>query len=778
MTTTDQPAAPAFATPHRTLRPLDCEAGSRPECQPECQPECRPDIHAKLSGNPGYLTDRIAEGQLRGAILGSPHPHARIVRIDTAAARALPGVHAVVTHADIPGTAVYGLRKADRPVLCADKARYVGDPVAAVAAVDMATARAALALIEVKYEPLPLVGDPAAALDPRCPEDAWVHAGGNLLHQVEHRRGDLAAAEAASVHVVEDTYTTPRQMHAFLETEGGVAEPDGEGGLRLFFGGHNPARERQVIADMLRLPHDKVHAVGTPVGGSYGGKDELTVQPVAALLAWQAGRPVRLHLTRPQSVDFGVKRHPMRIRLRMGCDARGRLTFQQADILADTGAYATHGPEVLDAAVEHSPGPYRYRAVHLHARLAYTNNGVAGAFRGFGAVQVQYALEQQIDRLAALAGLDPAAFRALNLAAPDGPGPLGQQVVPFDGPHRALDVARRQPLWQAPRHWRSADARYRYGTGLALVHRSDGFGKGGPGASRMALALAEDGAIELRCGFTELGQNLVGVIRNLCVEHLGCGPGDVRPVLGDTRHAPDSGPVAASRATTLAWRAVTHARAAWRQSLLEPAARQLGQPAATLRLGEGGVHDAQGLRLSYRALAQLLGPDRPCLDVDLPAEDPAGNAHDTHFVFGACAAIAQVRVDSWSGVISVQQLVMCTALGPTISPQGYLGQMEGGAVMGLAMCTQEELECVDGRYTARNLDTYLVPTLADAPAMDVIAIQNLPDGDPIGPRGAGEISVNFATPAVASAIAAALGHPVTRLPVQPAQVIALLEKPA
>jgi CO/xanthine dehydrogenase Mo-binding subunit len=690
-------------------------------------------------------------------------------------------VLAVVTHADIPGVSAYGLRKVDRPVLCHDKVRHIGDPVAAVAAVDMATAREALALIRVEYAPLPGVFDPEAALTDDAKAHPPVHDGGNLLHGIDHTRGDMAAAEAASVHWVEDRYETPRQMHVFLETEGGVAEPDGSGGLRLYFGGHNPARERQVVADMLGLPHDQVQAVGTPVGGSYGGKDELTVQPIAALLAWRTQRAVRLHLTRPQSTDSGVKRHPMLIRMRTGCDAAGRLTVQQVDILADTGAYATHGPEVLDAAAEHAPGPYRYQAVRIQGRLVYTNNGVSGAFRGFGAVQVQFALEQQMDRLAACAGLDPAEFRARNLAGPDEPGPLGQQVVPFDGPQRALDVARAHVLWQGPHHWRSTDGRFHHGVGLALVHRSDGFGKGGPSGGRLVLALAEDGAIELRCGLTELGQNLVGVIRSLCRQHLGCSPDDVRPVLGDTRCTPDSGPVAASRATTLVWRTLTQLRAAWQASLLQAAGRQLHTAPDALHLGPGGVHgatdtgSARGLRLSYAALAQAMGDVRPVLAADLHAEDPEANAHDTHFVFGACAALAQVRVDGWSGVAQVEKFLVCAALGPVVSTQGYLGQMEGGALMGQAMCTQEDLRCVDGYYSARNLDAYLIPTVVDAPAVEVIAIENLPSDDPIGPRGAGEISVNIATPAVANALAAALRHPITRLPLTPADAIEMLE---
>lgn len=754
-----------FSTPHDVQMPVQALAQ-----------DIRPDVWAKLQGNPGFLTDRIAADQLHGLILGSPHPHARIVRIDTREAKQLPGVHAVVTHADIPGVDRYGLRKVDRPILCHDKVRYVGDPVAAVAAVDLQTAYAALERIQVEYELLPLVDDPEAALQDTLPLDAQVHADGNLLHAVHHQRGDMPAARTSSVHVLEALYATPRQMHAYLETEGGVAQPDGQGGLQLFFGGHNPVRESQVIADMLGLPHQRVHAVGTPVGGSYGGKDELTIQPIAALLAWQCQRAVRLHLSRPQSVDLGVKRHPMRIRLRMGCDAQGRLTFQQAHIVADTGAYATHGPEVLDAAVEHMPGPYIYQAVDIQARLAYTNNGLAGAFRGFGAVQVQFALEQHIDRLAAMAGIKADTFRAINLAAPDAPGPLDQTVVPFDGQHRALDVARQHALWQGPHYWSSQNGRYQHGVGLALVHRSDGFGKGGPSGCRMALALAADGCIELRSSFTELGQNLIGTVRNLCAQHLGCAPHLVRPVLGDTRYAPDSGPVAASRATSLVWRALMEAKAPWQRALLDAAAQywQL-PPASGLSIDPEGVRNASGELLTYAQIAQHLGTASPCMDVDLHAEDPANNAHDTHFVFGACAALAQVRIDTWSGMLQVEKMVICSALGPTVSAQGYVGQMEGGAVMGLGMCVSEELECIQGHYVQRNLDAYFVPSIADAPDMEVLAIQNLAQGDPIGPRGAGEISVNIATPAVANAIARALQRPVERLPMLPHHVITALE---
>jgi CO/xanthine dehydrogenase Mo-binding subunit len=731
----------------------------------------RPDAAAKLAGDPGYPSDRLRAGQLFGAILGSVHPHAHIVSIDVQAARALPGVHAVVTFADIPGVTHYGLRVVDRPVLCGDKVLCVGDPVAAVAAETLELAEQAAALIRVIYEPLPLVDDMAAAL---LPGAVPLHNGGNLLHATAHQRGDRDAARRACTHVVAAEYESPRQMHAYLETEGGVVEPDGAGGWVVHFGCHNPERDRQVIAAMLDVSPDKVRVVGTPVGGSYGGKDELTIQPIAALLAWKAGRAVRLQLRRPQSVDLGVKRHGMRIRMRTGCDAQGRLRFHEVEILADTGAYATHGPEVLDAAQEHAVGPYRYDAVAIKGRLAYTNNGIAGAFRGFGAVQVQFALEQQMDQLAKAIGMDALSFRQINLAAADGPGPLGQVVAPFNGPMLALEAVARHPLWQGPHQW--TDGRWRRGIGMALVHRSDGFGRGGPNGSRLVIALGADGAVEVRTGFTELGQNLVGSLRSLAVRCLGCGEEDVRAVIGDSGLAPDSGPVAASRATTLVWSALTTRGEEWQRQLCVLAGEVMGVDAAALSVGAGGLWHAGRLGLSYAALAQALGDERPQLLIELHGEETPSEIDAAHFVFGACAALAQAAVDTWTGAVRIERLVIAAALGPVVSPMGLLGQIEGGALIGQGMATTEQLPMQAGRYLARNLDGYLIPTLADAPLMEVISIEDLPEGDAIGPRGAGEIGVNIAVPAIANAVGVALGLHVRALPLTADHILDSLEQ--
>ncbi len=743
--------------------------------------EPRADAPDKLDGRLKYPTDRRVPDLLHGAMLGSPHPHARILSIDTRAACALPGVRAVVTAADIPGETRYGLRVVDRPVLCADKVRCEGDPVAAVAADSPAIAQQALALIAVRWQVLPVVDDPERAL---APDAEPVHPDGNLLHSTEHARGDLALAERDCAWVVDEVYETARQMPVCLETEGGIAEPDGLGGLVLRQACQHPERDRQIIAAMLGLPPERVRVIGTPIGGSYGAKDELTMQPILALLAWKTGRAVRLQWSRAQSTALGVKRHPFRIRMRSGCRADGQLMFHQAWLLADTGAYATHGPEVLDAAHEHAVGPYAWSAVRLSGRLAYTNNGIAGAFRGFGAVQSQFALERQIDRLARLAGIEPLAFRLRNLAAPDAPGPLGQVVAPFDGPREVLAAIADHPLRAATRRGAGAadiaGGRWRLGTGLAMIHRSDGFGRGGPNDAIIVLALARDGRIEVRTGFTEMGQGLVSVIPALAARRLGCDPGDVRAVVGDSSLTPDSGPTAASRTTTVIHRALGPPADGFRARMLEAAARVLGEPDATgLALGPGGVVRAgagAGTRLlGYPDLAGALGEHCPVATLRLPGETTPSDIPGSHHVFGACAALAQVAVDTWTGRIRARHLVMAAALGPVASAQGYLGQMEGGAVIGLGLALMETLDCAGGRYTAANLDGYLIPTLADAPTLEVIAVQRLPAHDTIGPRGAGEIGVNIGAAAIANAVADALDAPVTALPVRAAQVLQWLD---
>lgn len=739
----------------------------------------RPDAADKLAGNAGFLTDRYAANMLHAKVLRSPHAHANVVSIDTSAASALPGVHAVVTAKDVPGRNAYGLRAIDQPAICGDRVRLIGDPVAAVAAETPAIAEAALALIKVTYDVLPVIDDPRAAL---MPDAVAIHPKGNLLHQMHYEHGDLDAAWARCAYIVEEVYHTGRQMHSYMETEGGIVEPeiaaDGCMGLAVYVGSQHPQNDQKLLAQILAMPPERIRVIASPVGGSFGGKEELTVQPIAALLVLKTGRPVRLHYTRPESVAIGIKRHPFRIHLKTGCDASGKLIAHKAELLGDTGAYATHGPEVLDSAHEHVQGAYNYDAVRVDSFLAYTNNGVAGAFRGFGAMQVHFAIEQQIDRLARESGIDRLQFRKINLPARDDTGPFKQAMAPIDALEHSLAVLAQHPLWlQSGALAQDPTGRYRRGTGIALIRRSDGFSRAGPGDGRIRLSLAPDGRIELITGFIEMGQGLIGAIPSLLARQFGCAESDTRAVVGRS-DMPDPGPTVASRATNLLWRALAEGSASWHTQMLRAAAQLVDISPDRLALGPQGLRRKEGgeLVLPYAKLAEMLPPqDRPVADIEVLEHDEASWIPAAHYVFCGATTAAQVVVDTWTGAVRVEHLAIITALGPVISAQGLLGQLEGGAVMAIGMALLEDLPSPQGRFAARNFDGYMIPTMADVPRIEVIAIEDLVPGDKVGPRGAGEISVSTTFAAVANAVADAVGHGVSRLPLKPADVLALLD---
>lgn len=726
----------------------------------------RPDMAAKVAGDLAYLTDAREPGMLVGRILRAAHAHARILRIDTSAARALPGVRAVVTAADVPGLNAFGIVFPDQPAFCSDRVCYPGDAVAAVAAEDEATAEAALTLIRVEYAPLPVIDDMEAALAPDAPA---LHPNGNLMTEVGLTRGDLDAAFAGAAHVIEDVYVTPRQMHGFLETEGGHARVLADGTLLVCAGGQHGARDRMQLSRILNRPEDTIRIVSSPTGGAFGGKDELTVQPALALLAIVTGAPVRLHLSRAESVLAGTKRNPFRIRMRTACDAEGRLIAQEVDALADSGAYASLSPGVLETAMEHAAGPYRIANVRTRGRLVHTNNGAGGAFRGFGANQMAFAVECQIDRLAAACGLDPVEMRRRNLRAPGEPGFLGQRVAPSERLSEMLEAAAASPLWVPP----VSDGDWTEGTGMALMWQGNGLGTIPVDEGAGALRLAADGAIEVLCGLDEMGQGLHAALVATVADRLGVARADVRPVTGDTGAAPDSGSTTASRGGYVVWVIAHRAGPGFTRQLLEGAARILGIAAEDLALMPGGVglqgQNRPGPLLTLADLAHALTPSGlpvQTIHFEFPKTDyTAGNAR---FIFCGGATVARVAVSRATGAVRVRALEVHTAAGPVIDLAAYLGQMEGGAVQGLGFTLSEDVPMPGGWPMARNLDTYAMPGIRDVPpVLRVTALSDLDPGDPYGPRGAGELGIGGVTPAIANALADALGRWPAVTPIPP-----------
>lgn len=734
----------------------------------------RPDGPGKVTGKLAYLTDMSLPGMLVGRVLRSEHPHALIRGVDVSAALAIKGVHAALTAADVPGLNRFGIARPDYPVFCEERVRFIGDAVAAVAADTDELAELALAAIIVDYEPLPVVDDPELAIRDGAP---LLYPDGNVFHRNAYKLGDVEAGFARAVHIVEETYSTPRQMHTYMETEGGLFVPGEDGRLTVYAPTQHGFMDRMQLARILDLPEADIRVVSSPIGGSFGGKDELNVQPYGALLCLKTGRPVRLHNSRWESVTAGLKRHPMKITMKTGVDAAGRLVAHRAYVIADKGPYSTLGAEVLNFATEHVVGPYRFGAVDVETVSAYTNNGMSGEFRGFGGNQAIFALEGQLDRLAAQLGIDPWELRLLNLRLPDDPGPLGQPISITDGARQVWDSLAGSALWRrrgaAAEH--SAPPWIKRGVGAAYVMHGAGLGVGIPDPAGGRLLLRSDGRIEAVFGYEEFGQGLIASLMQMLIETFGFAERDIAITIGDTDAVPDSGSTTASRATSMMWQSLRRLRGPFAGKLLAAAAAALGRPAHTLALGEGGIRAADGgeLLLTYAGLAATAGePIAAQTHFSYPTSpvDRVG----AHYMYSYSAVAAEVEVNTLTGRVHVRDQYHAVAAGPVVNPQGYLGQIEGGSSMALGFALTEEAVMRDGFYISKNLDTYLVPTIVDqSGGVTVDAIEELPAGDEHGPRGLGELGSVGLAPAIAEAVYRATGKRVRRLPIDPA----LLQEP-
>jgi CO/xanthine dehydrogenase Mo-binding subunit len=431
----------------------------------------------------------------------------------------------------------------------------------------------------------------------------------------------------------------------------------------------------------------------------------------------------------------------------------------------------------MDTAFENAPGPYAFEALDLHGRVAFTNNGLSGAFRGFGAVQVQFALEQQMDRLATAVGLDPAAFRERNLR-PLHVGPLDQVTTGAQHPSRVLSAIAAHPLRHRNSHDGNGKSRFLKGIGLSLITKGEGFSKGGPNSASLSLELTKDGHILLATGAVEMGQGVMPAVLAAVATVLGISQTDVNVRLGMSGD-PNAGPSAASRVTGMLYRGVRLAAPLLSVDLLTAAADVLRLPAGSLRLGNGGIWDnstgRNRPRLTFAELAKALKNSLPRREALVPAEETP-SAIKGHGDFNAASALATVRVDQWTGAIRVERIAVAAACGPVLAPLAFAGQIEGGAVMGIGMALLECMPECAGRYLHRNLDGYMIPTIADAPTVEVIALEEIDSDDVLGPRGIGEISINVAVPAVANAVADAIGIPIRKLPIHPADVLAVLRQ--
>ncbi len=675
-------------------------------------------------GERAFVDDLRAPGMLFGAVRLADHARARLLKVDASRALAHPGVVAVVTARDVPGERWNGLIHEDWPLFVAEgeEARCVGDVVAAVAAESEVAARAAAALLDVEWAPLPPVLSPEESLADGAPRVNPKHE--NRLSQSVIRRGDVDAALTKSAHVVSGTWRTQRIEHLFLEPECAFAVPREDGVLHLYTQGQGVFDDRRQVARILAIPEERVFVELVPNGGAFGGKEDLSVQGHAALLAHVTGRPVKLALSRRESIRMHPKRHPVTIELTVGADADGRLTAVRGRFVGDSGAYASVGMKVLERAAGHACGPYRVGAVDLESVAAYTNNPPCGAMRGFGVPQAAFALESALDTIAELAGLDRWEIRWRNAVDVGDTLTTGQVLEKAAGIRPTLEAVRER--------WRALEAEGRK-PGIACGLKNSGLGNGAVEWGKARLVVESDGTISLYNGYTEMGQGLLTILTQFASEASGLPSSLFRPKV-DATFALGCGQTTGSRATLFAGRAV------------KSAATKL---AAELALG----------RTLPELVGEVFAADEVVADTTpLGAPGPRVKTHTTY------AFATQIVVLDSAG--RVERVIAAHDVGRAVNPALCEAQIEGAVHMGLGYALTEELPCADGMPVTFSMNQIGVIRAADMPEVEVLLVEAPEPEGPYGAKGLGEIGLVPTAAAVASALARFDGERRTMLPMK------------
>ena len=709
----------------------------------------RPDGIPKVKGDFAYSSDLWADGMLWGATLRSPHPRARIRDINLAPALAVRGVHAVLTHQDVPGRKTYGLEIPDQPVLAWDQVRYQGEPIAIVAADHPETARHAAGQIEVDFEVLEPVTDPEKAIDAEP-----LHPSGNLLRHVHIEHGDPAATAEV---VVTGDYQVGMQDQAFLGPESGLAVPAEDGGVDLFVSTQWLHVDRDQVAASLDLPPDKVRITLGGVGGAFGAREDLSMQIHACLLALHTGKPVKMMYGREESFFGHVHRHPARMHYEHGATRDGDLVYVRCRILLDGGAYASSSTAVCSNAASFACGPYDVPNALIDSYVVYTDNPPCGAMRGFGAVQTCFAHEAQMDKLAAALEMDPVELRRRNALAEGMTNPTGAPIrCPAPVDELLASVASR-PLpadgaavlpggHSNTTHGEGVRRGVGYAVGYKNVGYSEGFDDYSTARVRLSLVGGEP-LVEVHTAAAEVGQGLVTVQEQIARHELGVERVIVLPA--DTQVG-SSGSSSASRQTYMTGGAVKLACEAVNEELS--------------RRGPG-------------ALEELIADDpidvtrehhhRPTFPLD---EKGQGDAHVT-FAFAAHRAVVDVDVDL--GLVRVVEIATAQDVGKAINPLAVEGQIEGGIAQGLGLALMEEIQVVDGKVRNASFTDYLIPTVLDMPPVELEVLELADPGAPYGLRGVGEPPTISSTPAIVAALRAATGAPLPRVPVRPDDIVGL-----
>jgi CO/xanthine dehydrogenase Mo-binding subunit len=736
----------------------------------------RKDAREKLSGQAQFVGDMEMAGMLRGNVLRSPHAHALIKSIDSSGALELDGVVSVLTGADLEDIEpYYGHAIKDRPIVALDRVRFAGEPVAAVAAVDDATAEAAIRAIEVEYEQLPVLDTLDRALAPgaprlhtRRPSIGLFHGLGELAEQEGNVcyahvicAGDLAQARAQAAISVEGTYTFPAVYQYAMETHATIAHYHGDG-VTLWANCQHPFLVQAEIADLFGLEIGSVRIIVPYLGGGFGSKSYTKMEPLTVALARKAERPVRI-VNRLDESMVTSRRHGMRCWMRTSAAADGTLLAREVRFWMDTGAYADNGPRVTATAADAAPGPYRFEAVEVDAQCVYCNTPPSGSYRAFGATHLQWIGESQLDEIARRAGLDSLELRQRSLVA------TGDPVRP-DGSGKPLDADLIGDVEQAASAIGWDEPRRRWvGRGVSVGLLA----AGAHPVSRASVRLCSDGSADVYVGTTELGQGPRTVMAQIAAEELGIGSELVRLHDADTRFTPYDRSTGASRSTTIAGLAVMRAAAAVADRLRETAAELWDIDPAVIELADGRAAFA-GDEISFPDLIAKRFGFRGGEIIEGGEVRPTGGgtgsyAEGPHF-WEVCIAGAEVEVDPNTGVVTVLRTATVADVGKAINPQLIERQDEGATLQGIGNALFEEMRFEDGQVVNDTLLEYRVPRISDLPQeMTSIIVENEDGPGPYGAKGCGEGAFAAVPAAIVCALADA-GVPMYELPLTPERV--------
>ena len=731
------------------------------------------DALEKVLGEAKYGADLLSKDPFHIKVVRSSKHHAKIVRIETGEALKIPGVERIFTAKDIPGKNFMGVINKDQPILASDRVRYMGDPIALVAAKTEEAAEEASKKVVVIYKELPSVSNPEEALRVDAP---LIHESGNLLLEFHVIKGDIEVGFKEAEIIIEKTYATPWIEHAYLEPDAGLSYLDEEGRVTVVCPTQNVHYDQKEVAALLSLPIEKVRIIQCSTGGGFGGRLDITVQCLLALAAFHLKKAVRIVYPREEVFQVTSKRHPLKILYKSGVKKDGTLTAIEVDILGDTGAYASYGATVGIRSAVHATGPYQVPHVRVRSRMVYTNNPWSGAMRGFGVPQMAFAHESQMDLLAQSLNIDPIEMRLKNALHIGSETATGQTLMASAGVSETL---KRVKEWRDHHVISKIDPERPYirkGIGIGSMW----YGIGNTGIANPSTAQIEvdpNGEVRLFTGAADIGQGSDTVLLQIASEALGLSLKEIRLIRADTAVTTDAGATSASRQTYISGNAILNAIKNLKQEIIQEASRFFGADGKVLFFEDGEVKQKinPSVFLPIKEVAKRCGRilrGEGSFDPETKRLDPQTGQGVPYATYAFATHLAEVEVDVETGKVKVNRMVASHDVGKAIHPKNVIGQITGGIAMGIGFALLEEF--IPGQTTS--FVNYLIPTSKDIPEVIPMLVEDEEPTGPFGAKGVGEPALIPSAPAILNAIADAIGQRIYHLPANLERVLEAIQK--